>query len=147
MSTVQSLSFLNSWGTRSLSVIATNLVPVSGNDVLLVVVVVVMVFAVAAMGYLTSRLAAVVADLDKATKRFNDEVIPAVERLEVSAKDASGQVDRLNDLITTTAAVTETVDQATQVTVRALSNPVIKGAAFAKGTKRAAKRLRGPQEV
>jgi hypothetical protein len=67
----------------------------------------------------------------------------AAEQLSQSAERAARQVDRLEAVIHTTGAIADTVDTATQATFRVLSNPVIKGAALASGTGRAARRLRG----
>jgi hypothetical protein len=63
-----------------------------------------------------------------------------------SAELAAHQVARLEDLISVASSVTGTVDSATAATVRVLANPVIKTAAFARGTRRAAKSLTKPEE-
>ena len=78
----------------------------------------------------------------EASRSFVAKVQPAVDELLRAAGSAGRQVDRLDDLISTAASVAETVDTAASATVRVLSNPVIKTAALAKGTKRAARRLR-----
>lgn len=94
------------------------------------------------LAVLLVQLRRAVADLRRATEEFGARATPALDELVRAARSAGGQVDRLDDLISVASSVTETVDGATQATVRALSNPVIKTAALAKGTSRAARRLR-----
>ena len=54
----------------------------------------------------------------------------------------SGEVERIDDLLDVATAIGDRVDSATEVTYKALTSPVIKGVAFASGTRRAAQRLR-----
>lgn len=118
----------------------------SGSDVALVVLMVVALAAVAILAVTTMRLAAVLSDLKASTESFVRQATPLLEELSDAARGASSQVDRLDDLIGTAGQVTRGVDDATSATVRVLSNPVIKTAALAKGTKRAARRLRSAPE-
>jgi len=48
-----------------------------------------------------------------------------------------------DQLVTTAESVTGTVDSASRLAYIAMANPVIKGVAFASGTAKAARRLRG----
>ena len=57
----------------------------------------------------------------------------------------SHQVDRLENLLDVASQVTDTMDQATAATVRVLSSPVIKTAAIARGTRKAARRLKSAE--
>jgi len=116
---------------------------VSAIDLAAVILAVVALGAVAALTWLTVRLGRTVADLRRTVEHLEAVSLPAVAELSDAADGAARQVQRLDDLIRTTASVTDTVDTATQVTFRALANPVIKGVALASGTGRAAKRLRG----
>jgi endonuclease III len=88
------------------------------------------------------RLLAAMRELREAVATFERTATAGAEDLAAAARDAGRQVDRLDDLIRTTGHITDTVDTATQATFRALSSPVIKTAAIASGTSRAAKRLR-----
>jgi hypothetical protein len=115
----------------------------SAIDLAALILAVVALAAVVALTLVCARLVRVVADLRDATTEFQRTALPAAEQLQDAARGASTQVDRLDDLIRTTGNITTSVDQATQATLRALSNPVIKGAALASGTQRAARRLRG----
>ena len=56
---------------------------------------------------------------------------------------ANGEIERLDHLVTTAESVTGTVDSASRLAYIAMANPVIKGVAFASGTAKAARRLRG----
>ncbi len=114
----------------------------TANDVVLIVVLVVSLASIAMLAVVTVQLRRAASDMAKASAVFVERAQPAIDELLRAARSAGGQVDRLDDLISTAASVTETMDTATAATVRVLSNPVIKTAAFAKGTKRAARRLR-----
>ena len=114
----------------------------TANDVVLVVVLVVSLTSIAMLAVLALQLHRAVVELRDASNEFIERARPAIDELIRSARSAGNQVDRLDDLIATAASVTETMDSATAATVRVLSSPVIKTAALAKGTKRAARRLR-----
>ena len=58
------------------------------------------------------------------------------------SRRATGEVDRIDDLLEVAGSIGERVDTATEATYRALTSPVIKGVALASGTRRAAQRLR-----
>lgn len=115
----------------------------SAIDLAAVILAIVAIGAVAALTVVCVRLSRSVDDLRAAVDHFEAVSGPAVEGLSVAADSAAQQVQRLDDIIRTTASVTDAVDTATQVTFKALANPVIKGAALASGTGRAARRLRG----
>jgi hypothetical protein len=115
----------------------------SAIDLAALILAAVALTAVAALALVCARLVRVVRDLEGVTNDFAARAEPAATELGDAAREAARQVDRLDDLIRTTGNITTTVDSATQATFRALSNPVIKGAALASGTSRAAKRLRG----
>jgi predicted PurR-regulated permease PerM len=114
---------------------------VSATDIVLIITTIVSLAAIAALAVTVSQLRLVVRSLRKELQSFRETVQPAAERLDASAKGASRQVDRLDNLIGAAGSLTETVDGATASAVRALSNPVIKTAAVARGTKKAARRL------
>jgi hypothetical protein len=115
----------------------------SAIDLAALILAAVAMVAIAALTLVCARLVRVVRDLEEATNEFAARAEPAATDLTDAAREAARQVDRLDDLIRTTGNITTTVDSATQATFRALSNPVIKGAALASGTSRAARRLRG----
>jgi ABC-type transporter Mla subunit MlaD len=99
--------------------------------------------ATAALAVVCTRLARATRELTAAVDEVRAVVPSAAQDLSDAAERAGRQVDRLEAVIHTTGSIAETVDTATQATFRVLSNPVIKGAAIASGTGRAARRLRG----
>lgn len=109
--------------------------------------------AVAALGaavtlaVLSVRVLRAARGLEAATAAFDEVATPAVAELRAAAKQAVGEVDRLDDLLEVAGSIGQRVDTATEVTYRALTSPVIKGVAFASGTRRAAGRLRGHRGV
>lgn len=113
----------------------------SATDIVLIVTTIVSLVAIAALAVTVSQLRLVVRSLRQELAAFRETVQPAAQRLDDSARSAARQIDRLDNLISTASSVTETVDGATASAVRVLSNPVIKTAAVARGTRKAAKRL------
>ncbi len=119
----------------------------SASDLALVVLSVVALAAVGVLAVVSVRLTALVADLRASTESFVAQATPLLEEISRSAEGAADQVDRLDALIGTASSLTDGVDTATTATVRMLSHPVIKTAALAKGTKRAARRLRSAEDA
>lgn len=81
-------------------------------------------------------------ELREATAEFRASAHAHLAELESISRSARHEVHRVDDLITTAESIGHTVDAASQLTYRALSNPVIKTMALAAGTQRAARRLR-----
>jgi type II secretory pathway component PulJ len=112
-------------------------------DLAAILLAVVALAATAALAVVCTRLARATRELTAAVEEVQRVVPAAAHDLSDAADRAGRQVDRLEAVIHTTGAIADTVDTATQATFRVLSNPVIKGAAIASGTGRAARRLRG----
>jgi ABC-type transporter Mla subunit MlaD len=119
---------------------------VDAVDLAAVLLAVVALGATAALAVVCARLVRLVRTLEDTVAEVRATVPPAAAELGDAARRAGDQVDRLEGLIRTTGSIADTVDTATQATFRVLSNPVIKGAAIASGTGRAARRLRGRDE-
>ena len=117
----------------------------SGTDVVLVALTVVCLLAVAALAVTVVQLRHVVWRLHRELEQFTDRAVPAATDLSASAQLAAHQVDRLENLLDVASQVTDTMDQATAATVRVLSSPVIKTAAIARGTRKAARRLKSAE--
>ncbi|MBV6507057.1 MAG: hypothetical protein JJLCMIEE_00094 [Acidimicrobiales bacterium] len=81
-------------------------------------------------------------ELRHATAEFRLQARAHLAELAAISSSARDEVHRVDDLITTAESIGHTVDAASQLTYRALSNPVIKTMALAAGTQRAARRLR-----
>jgi len=75
------------------------------------------------------------------------ETVPVLDDLRTTVDVANDEIERLDRLVTTAESVTGTVDSASRLAYIAMANPVIKGVAFASGTAKAARRLRGRKEV
>lgn len=118
----------------------------TGTDVVLVALTVVSLAAVAVLAVTVVQLRHLVGTLRDEVRDFREAAAPAAVDLRDAADRAGRQVDRLEDLIGVASSVTTTVDSATAATVRVLSSPVIKTAAIAKGTRRAARRLTAAEE-
>lgn len=115
----------------------------NSTELVALLLAIVALVATAALAVTCYRLIGIVRSLRDTVEEVRATVPVASSELVDAADRAARQVDRLENLIRTTASITETVDTATQATFRVLSNPVIKGAAIASGTGRAARRLRG----
>lgn len=114
----------------------------SAVDLAAVLLGIVTLVAVAVLAVVAARLSRLSAQLARTLAQLHEVTPGAVRDLTDAADRAARQVDRLEDLIGVTASITDRVDAATGATFRALSNPVIKGAAITRGTTRAARRLR-----
>ena len=99
--------------------------------------------AAAVLSLLCARVLRAATALDVAVSSFTEAVEPAVQELRGAASAAVGEVERLDDLLEVANAVGDRLDTATEATYRALTSPVIKGVAFASGTRRVAQRLSG----
>lgn len=116
--------------------------PMQTADLLTVIVAVVALGLAVTCAVLAVRLATALAALQAATAAFEDEAVPAVQELRAAVQRATGEVDRVEDLLDVATSIGTRVDGATDATYRALTSPVIKGVALASGTRRAARRLR-----
>ena len=112
-------------------------------DLLTVICAVLALAAAAVLSVMAARAARAARDLEAAARRFTDEALPAIEELRDAAARATSEVDRVDDLLEVAGSIGGRVDAATEATYRALTSPMIKGVAFASGTRRAAARLRG----
>lgn len=90
-----------------------------------------------------SRLRAAAEQLEEASQAFRESAGPLVAELALAAERAAGEVDRVEHLLDLSEGIGQRVQGATGVTYRAITTPVIKGAAVAEGTRRAARRLGG----
>jgi hypothetical protein len=103
--------------------------------------------AAMALSLACARLLRAARALEQATEAFEAAAVPAIEELRSATRHAVGEVDRIDALVEVAGAIGDRVDTATEATYRALTSPVIKGVAFASGTRRAARRLRGREDA
>lgn len=114
---------------------------------LLVTLLAVMALAMSAvLALLCQRALRAARSLEAAVAEFESNAIPAVAELTELTRLAAHDIGRVDDLIEVANAVGERVDTATDAAYRAFTSPVIKGVAFATGTRRAARSLRGSDE-
>lgn len=112
-------------------------------DLLLVLCAVAALGTSIALSLVCARVLRAARSLAAASAAFDDAAGPAIEALHLAARDAAGEVERIDALLEVATAIGGRVDSATEATYRALTSPVIKGVALASGTRRAAQRLRG----
>lgn len=102
-----------------------------------------LVAACVALFAAASRMREAARALETSLEEFRATAEPLVEDLRTAAAEAAGEVDRIEHLLDLSTGIAERVDGTTGATYRAITTPVIKGAALAEGTRRAARRLGG----
>lgn len=90
-----------------------------------------------------ARTAARLRDLASELSEHAEVVLGAVEETVVRAR---AELDRVDDLVGSAEALTQTVGSAGRLAQAAVSTPLIKIMAFGAGTARAGRRLRGREE-
>lgn len=118
------------------------LAELSGADLAAVLVSVGAAVAVGALLVAVLVLVRAGRKLSAAARALEAEQAALVHELRVAVADTEVEVERLDALLGAAESITTTVDSASKLAYRAVSNPVIKTVAFASGTSRAAKRLR-----
>jgi len=76
-------------------------------------------------------------------EEISDHAGSVIGDAEATIAQARGQLARVDDLVGSAEAITETVGSASRLAHAALATPVIKVLAFGAGTARAGRRLRG----
>lgn len=74
------------------------------------------------------------------------EIVPLLDDLHGTVKQANTDLARVDSLLTTAESVGQTVDSASHLAYLAFSNPVVKGLALGAGVARAGRRLRRGRE-
>ena len=115
----------------------------SASDLAAVVVATCSVVAVVLLAVGLVALVRTLRALREVAKLLRTETVPVIDDLRQTVDAANGEIERLDRLVTTAESVTGTVDSASRLAYIAMANPVIKGVAFASGTAKAARRLRG----
>lgn len=70
------------------------------------------------------------------------ETLPVVSELQRTVAQANAELERVDGLLDSAQSVTLTVDSFSRLAYLTFSNPIIKAAAFATGTSKAARALR-----
>lgn len=110
----------------------------SGSDVVAILCGVVALVATAALAVVCVRLQRVTAELVELVSDVAERSERVIAAAEQASVETAHEVARLDALIHTADGVTDRADAA----LRVLTNPVIKSAAAAAGTRGAARRLR-----
>ena len=76
---------------------------------------------------------------------FRQQSSEALTELHAAVADANGELERVDDLVGSAEALAATVDGVAKVGFLTVGKPVIKTVALAKGTSRAARRIRNSQ--
>lgn len=115
----------------------------SATDLAAVIVAGCSVVAVVLLAVALASLVRTLRALRDVATVLRTETVPVLEDLRDTVEAANYEIIRLDGLVTTAESVTGTVDSASRLAYIAMANPVIKGVAFASGTAKAARRLRG----
>jgi hypothetical protein len=122
------------------------LADLTGNDLAAVLVSIGVAVAVAALVWAVGSLLRAARRLGRAADQLDEQAALLVEELRATVARTDLEVDRLDAVLSSAESITGTVDAASKLAYRAVSNPVVKTMAFATGTSRAAKRLRGIED-
>jgi len=82
-------------------------------------------------------------ELRSTLDRVQAEAVPLVRAMHDTVEQAGAEVERVDELLDTAAAIAQTVDQASRLTYAAFSNPLIKVVAFFRGLGRGTSRAFG----
>ncbi|HZM32177.1 MAG TPA: hypothetical protein VFB77_16885 [Acidimicrobiales bacterium] len=115
----------------------------SAADLAAVIVATCSVAAVVLLAVATAAILRTLRALRDVAALLRTEAVPVLEDLRDTVDAANHEIVRLDNVVTTAESVTGTVDSASRLAYIAMANPVIKGVAFASGTAKAARRLRG----
>jgi hypothetical protein len=88
-------------------------------------------------------LVGVVRDLRATLSAIRGDLVPAVDELQQAARDAAGDVERIERMLEQSELVADRVDTASRLAYSAFSRPVVKAMAVGAGTKEAVRKLRG----
>lgn len=120
-----------------------NIATLSAQDLGLVVVVVASLGAVVAITVVLASLVRTLRAARAELAEFQTRADELLVELSGTVGDAQHDLERVDDLIGSAEALAATVDGAARVGYLTVGKPVIKTVALAKGTSRAARRIRG----
>lgn len=118
----------------------------SAGDLAAVIVSVMSLAAVSVLTYAAVTLLRSVADIRAMVDEVRTEALPALRTATAGVDEARTEMERVEEILDAAEAVSSRIDGASRVAYLALSKPVIKTAAVASGTRRAARRLRSSGE-
>ena len=118
----------------------------SAGDLAAVVVSVLSLVAVAVLTASAIALLRTTRQLRDTVAEVREVALPALHAATAGVGDAREEMERVQEILAAAEAVSSRIDGASRVAYLALSKPVIKTAAAAAGTRRAARRLRSSEE-
>lgn len=115
---------------------------IDGSEVLAIVVTAVAALAVAALLGAALSLRRSARDLQALADELDEQASVVIGEAEATVARARRELDRVDDLVGSAEAISETVESATRLAHTALATPLIKVMALRAGTARAGKKLR-----
>jgi hypothetical protein len=114
-------------------------------DLAAVIAAVLSLVAVAVLTFAVVSLARTLRELRGLVEEIHTQALPALAEATAAVVDARGEVERVDGILDAAESISSRIDGASRVAYFALSKPVIKTAAVATGTRRAARRLRSSE--
>lgn len=114
----------------------------SAGDVAAIIVSVAAVMAVVGILFALGSLIRTLATVREAVVDLHSRAAPLLTDAHKAIRQASTDLDRVDDLLETAHTISSTVDNASRLAYTAFSSPVVKGLALATGVGRAARRIR-----
>jgi methyl-accepting chemotaxis protein len=115
---------------------------IDGSEVLAIVVTAIATLAVAILLGAALSLRRSARDLQALADELADHAYTVIGDAEATVAQARRQLDRVDDLVGSAEAITDTVESATRLAHTALATPLIKVMALRAGTARVGRKLR-----
>jgi hypothetical protein len=115
---------------------------IDGSAVLAIIVTAIATLALAVLLGAAISLRRSARDLQALADELGDHASAVISEAEATIARARGELDRVDDLIGSAEAISETVESATKLAHTALSTPLIKVMALGAGTARVGRKLR-----
>ena len=114
----------------------------TATELAALIVAIASVVAVVLLAFVLLAITRTLREVRSAAELLRTETIPVMVEMGDVVRTANAELERVDDLLGTAESITGTVDSASRLAYLAFSNPVIKAAALASGTGRAARSLR-----
>jgi uncharacterized protein YoxC len=115
---------------------------ITAGDVAAIIVAVFLGIGVIALLIVLRSLTRTLRALRVTVDELRATAVPLVQDAHTTVRQANAELERVDTLLGTAESISATVDSASRLAYLAVSNPVIKGMAFATGTGRAYRRMR-----
>lgn len=81
-------------------------------------------------------------ELRRTVESLRDDSVGLADEMRRTLREAEGEVDRVDDLLTAARSVGDRIDTASRIVSKTVTNPVVKVLALGTGTKKAVRRIR-----